>query len=271
MIQTIPIINNKGGVGKTTTTVNLAAGLGRAGHRVLVVDLDSQGSASLALGVERSALNPSTAAVLFEDTSPSQIVRSTDTKNVDVLPGSLRLADADTKLSSVEGRESRLAEGLSGARDEYDRILIDCAPSTSLLTINALVAADAFIIPVAPSYLSLEGIVSLGKVVKNVRRSLGEAAPVLGVLLTMVQREDRETKAIIEEVRGHYGGKVFDTEIRQDAALEKAPTRGQSIFEYAPDSQGAKEYGSLVEEVIDRLERYGSVYETVWDRQSDRA
>jgi chromosome partitioning protein len=270
MIQTIPIINNKGGVGKTTTTVNLAAGLGRAGHRVLVVDLDSQGSASLALGVERDGLEPSTAAVLFREARPAEVVRSTDTENVDVLPGSLRLADADTTLSSVEGREKRLAKGLAGVTDEYDCILIDCAPSTSLLTINALVAADAFIIPVAPSYLSLEGIVSLGKVVKNVRRSLGEAAPVLGVLLTMVRRDDQETNAIIDEVRQHYGGKVFDTEIRQDAALEEAPTRGQSIFEYAPDSQGAKAYASFVEEVIDRIERYGSVYGTIREKQSDR-
>lgn len=270
MIQTIPIINNKGGVGKTTTTVNLAAGLGRTGDRVLVVDLDSQGSASFALGVERENLDPSTAALLFGEESPSQVVRTTDTENVDVLTGSLRLADADTKLSGVDGREKRLAHGLSAIEDRYDTILIDCAPSTSLLTINALVAADAFIIPVAPSYLSLEGLVSLGKVVKNVRRNLGEAAPVLGVLLTMVQRDDRETKAIIKQVRQHYGGKVFDTEIRHDPALEEAPTRGQSIFDYAPDSQGAEAYQSVVHEVAERMERYGSVYETIREKKSDR-
>jgi chromosome partitioning protein len=270
MITTIPIINNKGGVGKTTTTVNLAAGLGQTGRRVLVVDLDSQGSASFALGIERENLNPSTAAVLFGEQPASEVVRPTDTENVDVLPGSLRLADTDTKLSAAEGREKRLAQSLSGLVGTYDTILIDCAPSTSLLTINALVAADAFIIPVAPSYLSLEGVVSLGQVVKNVRMNLGEAAPVLGVLLTMVQRDDEQTRAIIEEVRNHYGGKVFDIEIQDDPAIEKAPTLGTSVFDYAPESQGARQYQALVDEVVDRLDRYGSVYGTVNEKQTER-
>jgi chromosome partitioning protein len=271
MITTIPIINNKGGVGKTTTTVNLAAGLGRTGRRVLVVDIDSQGSASFALGIERDDLEPSTAAVLFGEKRPSEVVRPTATTNVDVLTGSLRLADTDTKLSATDGREKRLAKALAGVKKQYDTILIDCAPSTSLLTINALVAADAFIIPVAPSYLSLEGVVSLGEVVKNVRMNLGEAAPVLGVLLTMVQRDDEQTRAIINEVRSHYGGKVFDTEIRTDPAIEKAPTLGQSVFEYAPESQGAREYQALVDEVVDRLDRYGAVYGTVNEKQAERA
>lgn len=271
MIKTIPIINNKGGVGKTTTTVNLAAGLGRAGRRVLVVDLDSQGSASFALGIDRDDLTPSTAAVLFDEHSAREVVRSTPTENVDILTGSMRLADADTRLSRVEEREKRLAQTLSDLSKAYDTILIDCAPSTSLLTINALVAADAFIIPVAPSYLSLEGVVSLGEVVKNVRMNLGEAAPVLGVLLTMVQRDDEQTRTIMSEVRSHYGGKVFDTEIRSDAPIERAPTLGKSIFEYAPDSQGASDYQAVVDEVLDRLDRYGDVYGTVNAKQPERA
>lgn len=271
MIKTIPIINNKGGVGKTTTTVNLAGGLGSRGYRVLVVDLDSQGSASFALGIDRDDLDPGTAAVLFGEHRPSEVIQSTGTENVDVLSGSLRLADTDTMLSSTDGRETRLADSLSDVTDRYDTVLIDCAPSTSLLTINALVAADAFIIPVAPSYLSLEGVVSLGKVVRNVRRNLGEAAPVLGLLLTMVQRDDAQTRSIMEEVRNHYGGKVFDTEIRDDPAIEKAPTLGTSIFEYAPGSQGAREYGAFVDEVVDRMDRYGSVYATINENQPERA
>ena len=271
MIQTVPIINNKGGVGKTTTTVNLAAGLGREGHRVLVVDLDSQGSASLALGIERDDLEPSTAAVLFGECEVADAVRPTATRNVNVLPGSLRLADTDTKLSSANGREQRLRERLATIKDDYDTILVDCAPSTSLLTINALVAADAFIIPVAPSYLSLEGVVSLGEVVKNVRMSLGEAAPVLGVLLTMVDRDDQQTRSIIDEVRNHYGGKVFDVEVKRDPAIEEAPTHGQSIFDYAPQSQGAAQYQALVQEVVDRFDRYGSVYSTVREKQPSRS
>jgi chromosome partitioning protein len=208
---------------------------------------------------------------LFGEREAAEVVRPTATPNVDVLPGSLRLADVDTKLSSVNGREKRLRDRLSTIKEEYDTILVDCAPSTSLLTINALVAADAFIIPVAPSYLSLEGVVSLGEVVKNVRMNLGEAAPVLGVLLTMVDRDDEQTRAIIEEVRKHYGGKVFDVEVKRDPAIEEAPTQGQAIFDYAPQSQGAEQYQALVQEVVDRLERYGSVYGTVREKQPSRS
>jgi len=194
MIRTIPVINNKGGVGKTTTTINLAAGLARRDANVLVVDLDSQGSASLALGVDRNDLEPSVASVMFRDTRADEAIRTAVRPNLDLLTGSLRLADTDTRLSSQENREHRLAHTLAPIEDAYDVILIDCAPSTSLLSINALVAADAFIIPVSPSYLSLEGVISLGKVVNNVRRGMGEAAPVLGVLLTMVRRDDEQTQ-----------------------------------------------------------------------------
>lgn len=270
MLTTIPIINNKGGVGKTTTTINVASGLVRKGKRVLVVDLDSQGSASLAMGVHRKRLNPSSADVLFGEEAIEDAIRKTDTKNLDLLTGSLRLADTDTRLAREEGRDKRLSKALSVVKDAYDVILIDCAPSTSLLSINALVAADAFIIPVAPSYLSLEGVISLGEVVKNVRLSLGEAAPVLGVVLTMVSRDDEQTHAIIQEVRDHYGGKVFDTEIRDDPAIEDAPTRGMSVFDTAPDSQGASDYGALVNEILERIDRYGSVYGTVREASDDR-
>lgn len=270
MFKTIPIINNKGGVGKTTTTVNLAAGLARQNRRVLVVDLDSQASASLALGIDRNDLSPSTAEVLFGDVDVTDAIRKTDTGGIHVIPGSLRLADTDTRLSNARNRERRLRNVLNDVEQGYDVILLDCAPSTSLLSVNALVAADAFIIPVAPSYLSLEGVISLGEVVKNVRQGLGEAAPVLGVLLTMVRRDDEQTRTIINEVRNHYGGKVFDTEIRDDPAVEDAPSFGQSVFEYAPDSRGASDYRSLVDEVIERIDRYGSIYSTVRKQKDDR-
>ncbi len=270
MIKTIPIINNKGGVGKTTTTINVASGLVHEGKRVLVVDLDSQGSASLAMGVHRKRLNPSSADVLFGEEAIEDAIRTTSTENLDLLTGSLRLADTDTRLSREPNRDKRLSQALSVVEDAYDVILVDCAPSTSLLSINALVAADAFIIPVAPSYLSLEGVISLGEVVKNVRINLGEAAPVLGVVLTMVSRDDEQTRAIIQEVRNHYGGKVFDTEIQDDPAIEDAPTRGMSVFDTAPDSQGASDYGALVDEILERIDRYGSIYDTVCEASDDR-
>jgi chromosome partitioning protein len=270
MLQTIPIINNKGGVGKTTTTVNLACGLARRGRRVLLVDLDSQGSASLALGVNRSNLTPSTAEVLFRQTSAPEAIRSTPYDGLDLLTGSLGLANADTRLSDVENRETRLRESLATIEDRYDHILIDCAPSTSLLSINALIAADAFIVPVSPSYLSLEGVVSLGKVVNNVRQGLGEAAPILGMVLTMYRPDDDEARTLAQELRGHYGGKVFDTEIRYDPALESAPGHKKSIFDHAPESDGAADYADLLDEIEERLERYGAVYGTVRNNQDDR-
>jgi chromosome partitioning protein len=270
MLQTIPIINNKGGVGKTTTTVNLACGLARRGRSVLLVDLDSQGSASLALGVDRSDLTPSTAEVLFREVPAAEAVRPTRYDGLDLLTGSLALANADTRLSGADSRETRLRESLAAVEGRYDHILIDCAPSTSLLSINALIAADAFIVPVSPSYLSLEGVVSLGKVVNNVRQGLGEAAPILGVVLTMYRPADDESGALAQELRNHYGGKVFDTEIRYDAALENAPAYKKSIFEHAPESDGAADYASLLDEVESRLERYGAIYGTVRNNRGAR-
>jgi len=262
-IKTVPVINNKGELGKTTTAVNLAAGLSQIGRKVLVVDLDSQGSASFALGVERQDLDPSVAAALFGEEHPSDIVRETSFQGVDVMTGSLELASTDTRISRENNSEEQLARTISSVEDEYDTVLIDCAPSTSLLTINALVAADAFIIPVSPSYLSLKGVVSLGEVVRKTRMSLGEAAPILGVLITMLGDTDEQTEAIKQGLRDHYGAKVFETEICQDPALKRAPTHGESVFDYAPESAGAQDYRNLTKEVVDRFERYGSIYSRV--------
>jgi chromosome partitioning protein len=263
MLKTIPVINNKGGVGKTTTAVNVASGLARGGRDVLLVDLDSQGSASVSMGVDQDNLSPSAANVLFGEIPIRDALRSTKRENVDLLTGSLDLANADVRLKQQTDGPYRLQKVLSPIREEYDSILIDCAPSTSVLSVNALVAADAFIIPVSPSYLALEGVVSLGKVVKQVRRGIGEAAPILGVALTMVDRNSDQVPDAISELRSHYGGKVFDTEIRNDPKLEEAPSHGLDIFEYAPDSTGAADYRQLVAEVEDRLQRYGSIYSNV--------
>jgi chromosome partitioning protein len=223
------------------------------------------------MGVHRQDLLPSSAEVLFGKVNIEDAIRTTDVRNLDLLTGSLHLANADTRLSKADHHQHRLQQALSRVKDDYDVILIDCAPSTSLLSVNALVAADAFIIPVAPSYLSLEGVISLGKVVKNVRLNLGEAAPVLGVLLTMVRRNDKQTRSIIREVRSHYGGKVFDTEIRDHPAIEDAPVSGSSVFEVAPNSAGAEDYGALVDEVLERLKRYGTIFRAVRNATNARS
>ncbi|PQJ26946.1 hypothetical protein BSZ35_18660 [Salinibacter sp. 10B] len=260
MLKTIPVINNKGGVGKTTTTVNVAAGLARRGRRVLLVDLDSQGSASLSLGVGQNDLKPSSAEVLFGKTPVEEAIRSTSLEGVDLITGSLELANADVRLKEQERGQYRLREVLSTVEDRYQTILIDCAPSTSILSVCSLVAADAFIIPVAPSYLALEGVVSLGKTVRRVRRGLGEAAPILGVLLTMVDRSEGEVPESIQKVRDHYGGKVFETEIRRDPAVDEAQNRNKDIFQYASDSTAAQDYDRVIDEIERRLQQYNSVY-----------
>ncbi|PEN14610.1 chromosome partitioning protein [Longibacter salinarum] len=267
-MQIIPIINNKGGVGKTTTTVNLAAGLAHRGKRVLLIDLDSQGSASLALGVSHDQLQPSVADVLFGKRTFAETVRSTDVDGLDLLTGSLELANADIRLKETRRREWTLHRILDPIRETYDVILIDCAPSTSVLTVNALVAADAFIVPVRPTYLALAGVVGLGEVVKNVREGVGEAAPVLGIVVTQVGGEKDGhppgvQDEVIDELRTHYGGKVFNTLLHYDPSLEQAPAHSEDIFEFAPKSRAASEYALLIDEVEERIERYGNVYARV--------
>jgi len=266
MLRTIPVINNKGGVGKTTTAVNVAAGLARRGRNVLLVDLDSQGSASVSLGVKHDDLSPSSADVLFGERSLRDTIRPTAVDNIDLLTGSLDLANADVRLKKRARGQHRLSAVLSTVEDRYQTIIVDCAPSTSMLSINALVAADAFLVPVSPSYLALEGIVSLGETVRRVRTRLGEAAPILGVLLTKVERGEDGVEDAIHEVRRHYGGKVFDREIGRDPALEQAPSRGRDIFAYAPNSSGAADYDDIVDAVEQRLHRYGSIYGKLTNR-----
>jgi chromosome partitioning protein len=274
-MKIIPIINNKGGVGKTTTTVNVSAGLAHRDNRVLLVDLDSQGSASLALGVDHNNLRPSVADVLFGNGTIREVRRTTSIDGLDLITGSLDLANSDVRLKDIKGREWVLKKALDGVKDEYDYIFIDCAPSTSVLSVNALVAADAFIIPVSPAYLALEGVVSLGEVVKNVRQGVGEAAPVLGLVITQVGRgqggESASESDIIGELQTHYGGKVFDTKLRYDTALEDAPAASEDIFTYAPDSTGANDYAQLLDEIEERVERYGSIYSKVNQKRSQLA
>jgi len=182
----LAIVNNKGGVGKTTTAVNLAAGLATPRRRVLLVDLDSQGSASLALGIARADLAPSAAEVLLDGLQVRAAIRPTPVAGLDLLTGSMALANADIVLGEVAGREHRLREALAPVRDAYRFILLDCPPSLSLLPINALVASDAFLVPVTPQYLAVEGLVNLMDAVARLQASMDTHAPLLGLVLTLV-------------------------------------------------------------------------------------
>jgi chromosome partitioning protein len=252
---TLPILNNKGGIGKTTTAVNLAAALSRAGVTVLLVDLDSQASASLSLGLERPALSPSVADVLFADAPIEDGIRALPHEPFDLLPASMDLASADVKLFEAADRHRRLRRCLQAVQSLYEIILLDCPPSTSLLTLNAMMAGDALLIPVSPAYLALEGIVQLGDVITQVRSSLDETAPVLGLLLTMVDRNREHEEQVIAQVRAHYGDQVFSTEIDTDDALSAAAERGRSVFEHAPASRGAEAHAALADEVLARIEQ----------------
>lgn len=260
MLKTIPIINNKGGVGKTTTAVNVAAGLAHRGCRVLLVDLDSQGSASLSLGVDHDELTPSSAEVLFGQVDIQQAIRSTDVENLELLTGNLELANANAILKRQDRGYYRLEEVLSTVRDYYHVIVVDCAPSTSILSVCALVAADGFLIPVTPHYLSLEGIVSLGGVVRRVRQGIGESAPLLGIVVTKVDPDGEPPADAFGELESHYGRKVFDTHIRLDAKVREAPSHNCDIFRYAPESPAAEDYRDLLDELENRLKRYGTVF-----------
>ena len=263
MLQIIPVINNKGGVGKTTTSVNLAAGLARQGRRVLLVDLDSQASASHALGIGRGDLNPSIASVLFNGLPINEAVRETSEPGLDLITASTDLSGAELRLNAHPARVTHLARTLLPLRAAYDYIVLDCAPATSLLNVNALVAADAVVIPCSPSFLSVSGLISFGEVIRQVRAGVGAAAPILGIAMTLADVARSDVQETLAALRRHYGGKLFTTTIRPDPALEKAPLHGQSIFAFDGDSTGAADYADLVREFVERAARYDGVYSTL--------
>lgn len=244
----VALVNTKGGVGKTTTAVNLAAGLATPRRRVLLVDLDSQASASFALGVARADLAPSTADVLLDERPVQTAIRSTAVPGLDLLTGSMALANADLVLSTRAGREQQLRHVLASVREDYRFILVDCPPSLSLLPINALVASDAFLIPVTPQYLVVEGLVNLMDAVARMQTSLGTTIPLLGLVLTLVDTRARATREVIDMLRAQYGAQVFRTAIRVNIRLAEAPSFGQTIFTYAEHSAGAQAYRQLVTE-----------------------
>jgi len=253
----LAVINNKGGTGKTTTAVNAAAALAMKGQRTLLIDLDSQASASLSLGIDRADFKPSIADAVLDVRGMSGIIRRTAVEGLDLITGSPELADADLQLAKIPGRERRLKDALTPIRAGYDFIIPDCPPSLGLLAVNSMVAADAFIIPTPPEYLALEGLVGLMEAVQRIHEGIGDTCRLLGILLTKVDHRRKVTEEIVQVIRGHYRDQVFRTEIRVDVRLIEAPSFGQTIFQYDRGSAGADAYLQLAGEIIRRKERLG--------------
>lgn len=248
----LAIINQKGGVGKSTTAVNLSAALGAMGKEVLLVDLDPQGNATSGYGIDKRALDGCVYNVLLGETPVEEVILSCVTEGVDVLPSTISLAGAEVELVNEMARENRLKNALGSLRGRYDYILIDCPPSLGLLTINALVAADKLLVPIQCEFYALEGVTKLLDSMKRVKSILNPSLDIFGIVLTMYDSRTNLANQVVNEVRSFFGDAVFETLIPRTVKLSEAPSYGQSILEYAPDNKGALSYNDLAKEVIAR-------------------
>ena len=250
MARVIALCNQKGGVGKTTSSINLGSYLAAMGKYVLLVDMDSQANATGGLGISVTDDHPNIYHAIINDQNPLAMVKKTSIFGFDVLPASQALAGATVELVSMEEREYRLKKTLNTLRMNYDYILIDCPPSLGLLTINALAASDYVMIPVQCEYYALEGLGQLMHTVNLIREGLNPDLQVLGVLLTMYDKRNQLNRHVLNEVSKNFPGRVFDSVISRTVDLAEAPSYGKPIIQFKPDSKAAKEYRRLAEEVI---------------------
>lgn len=250
--QVISIINQKGGVGKTTTAVNLSAVLGSMGFKVLLVDLDPQGNTTSGLGVDKRGLEGCVYDVLLNDMNAKKVLLKDVQENLDLIPATINLSGAEVELVTELSRESRLKEGIECFIGKYDYIFIDCPPSLGLLTVNGLVAADSLIIPIQSEFYALEGVTKLLESMKLVKARLNKNLSIFGVVVTMYDARTTLAKQVAQEVKEYFGDMMFETIIPRSVKLSEAPSYGEPITKYYPDGKGAKAYYALAEEVIDR-------------------
>lgn len=250
MGQVTAVLNQKGGVGKTTTTINLAAALAKAGKSVLIVDLDPQANATSGLAIDKNKLDVSVYNVLVSGASVNDAIIDTHISGLRLLPATTSLAASEQELVSVLSRETVLKQALSNL--SYDYILIDCPPSLGLLSINALVASDSVLIPVQTEFYALEGLGLLMQTIQRVQAGLNPSLGLLGVVLTMVDARNALSGQVIAEVRKHFGDYVFPTFIPRNVRLAEAPSFGKTVFEHDKWSKGARAYKALAKEVMQK-------------------
>lgn len=253
MVKIIAITNQKGGVGKTTTSVNLSAALAYMGKKVLLVDIDPQANATQGIGVDRSSLSLTVYDAITQSTPLKDIIISTDVKNLDIVPANIDLAGVEIELSQVKsGREQRIRNALETVKERYDFVIIDCPPALGLLNTNALTASDAVLIPVQCEYYALEGLTQLLNTILLTQKVFNEKLTIEGVLLTMLDSRTNLGIEVSQEVRKYFREKVYDVVIPRNIKLSEAPSEGLNIFDYDNTSEGAKAYAKLAKEVVKR-------------------
>ncbi|MGX7204515.1 ParA family protein [Enterococcus pingfangensis] len=255
MARIISVANQKGGVGKTTTTVNLGACLAYDGKKVLLIDSDAQGNATSGLGVRKPDVKQDIYDVLVNEVPIRETIIETSRENLSIVPATLQLAGAEIELTSMMARESRLKSALAEISDDYDFILVDCPPSLGHLTINAFTASDAILIPVQCEYYALEGLSQLLNTVRLVQKHFNPGLEIEGVLLTMYDARTNLGAEVVEEVRRYFQEKVYDTIIPRNVRLSEAPSHGKPIIDYDPRSKGAEVYQALAKEVLAREQK----------------
>ena len=252
MSKVITIANQKGGVAKTTTSINLAAALSQLGSKVLLVDFDPQGNASSGVGIDKNALDKSVYDAVVNNVPAEMLLVKNVRLNLDVLPAKMDLAGAELELVTAISREVRLKDALEEVRSGYDYVIIDSPPSLGLLTINALTAADEYIVPIQCEYYALEGLSQLLNTIKLIQKSLNPRLKLCGIIMTMYDYRTNLSKQVVDDVRASFGKQVFQTVIPRNGRLSEAPSYGVSIIDYDPKSKGAESYLEMAKEVLAR-------------------